>query len=141
MASLKLMPGEPPGRATRKARQFEAEIARLRAEGYTLAAIRRSLAAAGVEVSLATIRRELKRPTRALPITMATAVPAVTSPGLLIGSAATHSAPAHAASRPQQPGAQPSAAELCEQPSGKDLAQAFCSSQNHHPLKRAKENP
>lgn len=138
---LKLTPDEPPGRATRKARQFEAEIARLRAEGYTLAAIRRSLAAAGVEVSLATIRRELKRPKRALPITVAAAVPAVGSPGLHIGGTAPLSAQAHAASPPPQPGRHASPAERSEQPSGKDLAQAFCSSQNLHPLKRAKENP
>ena len=135
------MPAEPPGRATRKARQFEAEIARLRAEGYTLAAIRRSLAAAGVKVSLATIRRELKRPKRALPITVAAAVHAGRSAGLLIGGTTPTSAPAHAASPPSQPTRDTSPAALSEQPSGKDLAQAFYSSQNHHPLKRAKENP
>lgn len=58
---MKLLPNEPPGRITRKAREFEDEIARLYAQGYTLAAIRRALAAVGVDVSITTVRREMKR--------------------------------------------------------------------------------
>ena len=53
---MKLLPNEPPGRITRKARQFEDEIARLYAQGYTLAAICRALAAAGVEVRISAQR-------------------------------------------------------------------------------------
>jgi hypothetical protein len=48
---VKLAPQQPPGRITRKARTFEAEIVQLRAQGYTLEANRRAasnpIAAAG----------------------------------------------------------------------------------------------
>lgn len=56
-----LTPPQPPGRVTRKARAFEAEISRLRAQGYSLDAIRQALAAAGVLVSISTVRREALR--------------------------------------------------------------------------------
>lgn len=58
---MTLKPQEPPGRITRKARQFETDIAVLRAQGYTLAAIREALRAAGVQVSISTVRREALR--------------------------------------------------------------------------------
>ena len=58
---MKLTTNEPPGRITRTAREFEADLAQLHAQGYTLAAIARSLAAAGVQVSLSTVRREVNR--------------------------------------------------------------------------------
>lgn len=132
----KLMPVEPPGRATRKARQFDAEIARLRAEGYTLAAIRRALAAAGVDVSLATIRRELSRPVRALPTKVASAPPAVASARLFIGGKSPPSV-----SPAANPSPQPGAVMAADPPSGKDLAEAFSRSQISHPLLRAKETP
>jgi DNA-binding transcriptional MerR regulator len=60
-----LLPKRPPGRANRKALAFASEILSLRAEGYSLEAIRQALADAGVEVSLSTVRREAaRRPTR-----------------------------------------------------------------------------
>jgi hypothetical protein len=52
---------QPPGRITRKTRDFEAEIVQLRAQGYTLEAIRQALAGAGVHVSINTVRREAIR--------------------------------------------------------------------------------
>ena len=55
---MKLAPKHPPGRQTRKARAFEAEIQQLRAEGYTFEAIRAALADAGVQVSRSTVQRE-----------------------------------------------------------------------------------
>jgi len=55
---VKLIPLVPPGRITRKARDFGAEIVQLRAQGYTLDAIRQALAGAGVQVSISTVRRE-----------------------------------------------------------------------------------
>ena len=58
---IQLDPGVVPGRANRKAREFTKEIARLRAEGYTLDAIRCTLAKAGVDVSLSTVWRESRR--------------------------------------------------------------------------------
>ena len=54
-------PKHPPGRADRKARAFESEITRLRAEGYTCESIRAALADIGVDVSLSTVQREAAR--------------------------------------------------------------------------------
>jgi hypothetical protein len=58
---MKLEPKHPPGRRTRKARAFEAEIRQLRAEGYTFESIRAALADAGVHVSRSTVQREADR--------------------------------------------------------------------------------
>jgi hypothetical protein len=58
---MKLAPKHPPGRRTRKARAFEAEIRQLRGEGYTFEAIRAALADAGVHVSRSTVQREADR--------------------------------------------------------------------------------
>jgi hypothetical protein len=58
---MRLKPMQPPGRITRKAREFESEIVQLRADGYTLEAIRQALENAGVQVSLSTVRREALR--------------------------------------------------------------------------------
>ena len=58
---MRLIPKDPPGRVNRKARAFETEIARLRAEGYTCEAIRTALNEAGVQVSLSTVQREAIR--------------------------------------------------------------------------------
>lgn len=56
-----LVPPHPPGRLSRKARAFEADIAQLRSQGYTLESIRQALAAAGIQVSLSTVWREASR--------------------------------------------------------------------------------
>jgi hypothetical protein len=69
---VKLVPLQPPGRITRKARDFEADIVQLRAQGYTLNAIRQALAAAGVHVGITTVRREVLR-RAAVPVTPAKA--------------------------------------------------------------------
>ena len=58
---MRLNPKHPPGRANRKARAFEPEIARLRSEGYSCESIRAALADIGVEVSLSTVQREAAR--------------------------------------------------------------------------------
>jgi len=58
---VKLAPLVPPGRITRKARDFGAEIVQLRAQGHTLDAIRHALAGAGVQVSISTVRRDATR--------------------------------------------------------------------------------
>jgi IS30 family transposase len=58
---MNLKPMGPPGRSTRKARAFEAEIGRLSRQGYNSEAIREALALAGVNVSRATVRREMRR--------------------------------------------------------------------------------
>jgi hypothetical protein len=58
---VRLIPKHPPGRTTRKARGFEAEIAQRHAEGYSFASIRMMLADLGVHVSRATVQREIAR--------------------------------------------------------------------------------
>jgi hypothetical protein len=64
--SPRLEPSDPPGRSNRKARAFQLEIRRLLDEGYSLAAIRAALAAAGMRVSKSTVHREAvrRRPVR-----------------------------------------------------------------------------
>ena len=56
--AIKLVPSEPPGRSSRKARRFAPEMRALRAQGYTFEAIRLVLASSGVHVSNATVQRE-----------------------------------------------------------------------------------
>jgi hypothetical protein len=58
---MKLAPKDPPGRSTRRARGFAADIGLLRAQGYTFEAIRGALAEAGVKVSKSTVQREVAR--------------------------------------------------------------------------------
>lgn len=60
---MELQPSEPPGHAKRKLRGFVSEIARLRADGYTIRAIHQAFIDAGVVVSWATVQREASRPT------------------------------------------------------------------------------
>lgn len=62
---MKLSPTIPPGRPNRKARAFEAEIARLCEEGYGCKAIHQALTAAGVSVSKSTVQREVARISKA----------------------------------------------------------------------------
>lgn len=58
---MQLRPRRPPGRAGRKAWQYAGDIQRLRAEGYSLEAIRLALLDVGVTVSPSTVRREAAR--------------------------------------------------------------------------------
>lgn len=69
---VKLVPLQSPGRITRKARDFEADIVLLRAQGYTLDAIRQAQEAAGVLVSISTVRRESLRGALPVPASRAT---------------------------------------------------------------------
>lgn len=64
-APVRLIPGQPPGRSTRKALPYAHEIRRLHALGYTLEAIRLALSEAGVLVSRSTVHRETSRRTAA----------------------------------------------------------------------------
>lgn len=126
MHDVNLAPTDPPGRITRKARQFSAQIGQLRAQGYTLDAIRRALASVGVQVSISTVRREATR--RDLPT-----VPA--SVGLSTAEVCN-------ASEPRRPGAATVSATGVASPdegSAKDLAEAFLRSQITNPFLRAKE--
>lgn len=61
MVASPLVPQRPPGRSSRKASAYGAEIQRLRAAGYTLDTIREALADAGIVVSRSTVHREATR--------------------------------------------------------------------------------
>ena len=58
---MRLIPRNPPGHASRKARRYTHEIRSLRAEGHTFETIRLALLDAGVSVSLSTVIREARR--------------------------------------------------------------------------------
>ena len=58
---MRLIPRNPPGHASRKARRYTREIRSLRAEGHTFETIRLALLDAGVSVSVSTVRREVRR--------------------------------------------------------------------------------
>ena len=58
---MKLEPKRAAGRPNRKALAFEAEIARLRSEGYPCEAIWEALLDAGLRLSLSAVKREVAR--------------------------------------------------------------------------------
>ena len=127
---MKLVPMQPPGRITRKARNFEAEIVQLRAQGYTLVAIRRALAGAGVQVSISTVRREANRHAAPNPVAAASS----NTPGVRPPS------PPQASATSVAPAGLVITAALPEQRSGKEIAEAFVRNQSTNPLIRAKEH-
>jgi hypothetical protein len=144
---VKLTPRQPPGRLTRKARHFEAEIAVLRAQGYTLQAIRHALEDAGVQVSISTVRREAVRSTAAAGRLAASGgdapVPAPdSSPALPLP------APSSAAAHPQpvnESRTAPGTSSRTKPLGGKDVAAAYASTWIDNSLVRAslrtKEHP
>ncbi len=128
-----LTPTEAPGRITRKAREYEAAILELRAQGYTLAAICRTLAAAGIHVSPSTVRREANRQP----------APARSTSLRLHGAAHTASPnepPVPAVATARATARRPIAA-LPPSRSAKDEAEAFVGTLITNPLVRAKEQP
>lgn len=127
---VQLTPEGPPGRAARKAFAFHAEIVRLRARGYTLAAIREALAKAGVQVSLATISREASH-TRAPPIE-------ADRSQLLGGTVAAPQSPRASPLSPSSPPSLP-AFTTRERCVGMALADAFEKTVIANPLFRSKE--
>ena len=125
---MKLVPTHPPGRSTRKARAYAAEICQLRAQGYTFEAIRQALADAGVHVSTATVQREAARASRLK-----------TPPALAMPGSATDR-PASEPSTPQTVSATcQGAAAPAEAPTGKQVAEAFMRKRITNPLFRAKD--
>lgn len=129
---MKLAPTGPPGRITRKARAFAAEILRLRDQGYTFEAIRAALADAGVHVSSSTVRREATKTAGRGTATHA------------VRTAASTPLP------PQPPGPQPESAtapgtlaigarNVAKHARGKDTAEAFFSRHHTNPLLPPKE--
>ena len=128
---MKLVPPGPPGRITRKARDFEADILQLRQQGYTLDAIRQGLQASGLEVRISTVRREALRSAR----TDRAKHPATTQQVAAVPAVASQAAvPAAARSGAVDPA-----------PStwikGRDFAESYMREHITNPLCRAKEKP
>lgn len=135
--AIKLVPSEPPGRSSRKARRFAPEMRALRAQGYTFEAIRLALASSGVHVSNATVQREVARASKASSVGQGLdsgARPDELPPALthLLGSAPTSST--HAPQPPQVASVQ------TDMRSGKEIAEAFASSRITNPLALARLN-
>ncbi|MDY0743384.1 hypothetical protein SNE35_02660 [Paucibacter sp. R3-3] len=124
---------------SRKARAYTQEIAQLRAEGYTLEAIREALAAAGVHVSLSTVwREELRASDSTRPVTVNPACsstpPVAPLPAPVSDLTSSPETPAPPSTSPGTSAAAPPAART-----GKDVAEAFRRSQSTNPFIRAKE--
>lgn len=68
---MHLAPKLPPGRPSRRALAFAAEIHRLRVAGYSYESIRLALLDAGVVVSRSTVRREAAKRRGTLPTAQA----------------------------------------------------------------------
>ena len=120
---MKLVPTDPPGRSSRKARRFAQDMPALRAQGYTFEAIRRALAAVGVHVSNATVQREVARASKGL--AAAQAVESGQGPRGEFPSAA-----------PLQTPAAPGITTESDLRSAKEIAEAFTATQNTNPLFR-----
>lgn len=128
---MRLAPKRPPGRSTRKALAFEAEIRQLRAQGYTFEAIREALAEAGVHVSKSTVQREVARTALVRP------------PEALASN--THSAgqgpaPRHVPGAIEPPAAFQASPTRTDLRSGKDIAQAFVQGRITNPLLRTRSS-
>ena len=135
--AIKLVPSEPPGRSSRKARRFAPEMRALRAQGYTFEAIRLALASSGVHVSNATVQREVARATKAdsVPKVLASGARPDEVPSALTQSLASAIPPSTTA--PQSPQV---LSVQTDMRSGKEIAEAFASSRITNPLARARLN-
>lgn len=134
---MKLIPTDPPGRSSRKARRFAQDMHELRAQGYTFEAIRMALAAVGVHVSNATVQREVARAATSRGV-----VPAADS-GLRPGNELTAPAPMPSTAAPESTTVSSPALEDAietDARSGKEIAEAFASSRITNPLARARLN-
>ena len=119
---MKLEPKRAAGRPNRKALAFEAEIARLRSEGYPCEAIWEALLDAGLALSLSAVKREVARLGKR-------------------AGAARQGAPATAftplqASAFRTPVSSP--ASTTSSPSGKDVAAAWMTDHISNPLLQAR---
>lgn len=122
---MQLQPRRERGRSDRKAAAYASEILRLRREGYTFEAIREALIDIGVELSEATLRREVRRRQQ----------PAVPS-----GSTVSLASPVSGLATAPQP-ATPAASPAFVGASGREIAEAFFSANPSNPLLRAKDHP
>ena len=119
---MKLEPKRPPGRPNRKALLFEAEIARLRSEGYPCEAIWEALLDAGLRLSLSAVKREVARLRKSAGATRLSAL-----------ATSFTSLPASAFHTPAS-----SSASTASLPPGKDAATAWMERQITNPLIRAR---
>jgi hypothetical protein len=134
---MKLVPTDPPGRSSRKAKRFAQDMLELRAQGHTFEAIRMALAAIGVHVSNATVQREVARASKAASAAHVSCSgvrsdewsPAFTQPQV--------SATPPSTATPQSPQV---ASVQTDMRSGKEIAEAFASSRITNPLARARLN-
>lgn len=135
--AIKLVPSEPPGRSSRKARRFAPEMRALRAQGYTFEAIRLALASSGVHVSNATVQREVARATKG------TSVAQVLASGARpdeVPSALTQPLTSATPPRTTTPQSPQVASVQTDMRSGKEIAEAFASSRITNPLALARLN-
>lgn len=134
---MKLVPTDPPGRSSRKAKRFAQDMRELRAQGYTFEAIRMALAAVGVHVSNATVQREVARATKAASSAQSAGsdVRPDDFPPVLTQSQVSTSPP---------PTTTPQSSQVVfvetDMRSGKEIAEAFASSRITNPLARARLN-
>ena len=126
-----LLPTQGPGRLTRKARHYVAQIIGLRDQGYTLEAIQQALAAVGVQVSISTVRREAMRP---LPLT---SWPVAGPGGAPSAVPVAHAHPPAAAAVSNAESSK--TAGVPASSNGKDFAAAYAHSKSTNALTRAKE--
>ena len=120
---MRLTPKNPPGRLNRKALAFKSDIYRLRLDGHTCRAIHQTLLAAGLNVSLSTVKREIAKCAKCPRGDEATSPP-VPLPR------------EHAASHTQSCGPLPAFAG--DPRSSKEIAESFVKARNSNPLMRAR---
>jgi hypothetical protein len=147
-----LNPANPPGRQTRKARAFEADIRQLRAQGYTFQAIKETLAKSGVLVSKSTVQREAGR---LVPSASALQPQTLRQPLALVSAAPIASAPAPGATLDntarcaltlEASQAQPldratASPDHAPRLRSEDIAAAFVAGHFTHPLIRERHTP
>ena len=126
MTASPLVPQRPPGRNTRKASAYSAEIQRLQSAGYTLDAIREALADAGVVVSRSTVHREATRKSQ-----RRTSIPACLPSSPPEAIAHTHAATTNSGDSASAQSSAPSQPQR-----GRDIAAAFVGSRINNPLLR-----
>ncbi|KJA10084.1 hypothetical protein RP29_13055 [Acidovorax temperans] len=134
---MKLIPTDPPGRSSRKARHFAQDMRELRAQGYTFEAIRMALAAVGVHVSNATVQREVARAATSRGVVPA--ADSVLRPGNELTAPASMPSTAAPESTTVSSLVLEDAIET-DTRSGKEIAEAFASSRITNPLARARLN-
>jgi hypothetical protein len=136
---MKLIPTDPPGRSSRKAKHFAQDMRELRAQGYTFEAIRMALAAVGVHVSNATVQREVARAAKSRGVVLAVDSGARPVDGLTVPAPMPSTATPETTTTPRPAPALDRSIET-DMRSGKEIAEAFASSRITNPLARARLN-